>query len=56
MKVIKKDGTKKNYKLTLKMLGYPNGYKWHYVEYGSIIKALEKIYPELQNNIERAYL
>lgn len=56
MKVIKKDGTKKNYKLTLKMLGYSNGYRWNDVDYNNIIKALEKIYPELKNNIERARL
>lgn len=61
MKVVKKDGLKKNYKLTLKMmldLGYSNRIpaRWHYAEYDDIIKALETLYPELKGNIEKAYL
>lgn len=61
MKVVKKDGSKKNYKLTLKMmseLGYGNRIpaRWHYTEYADIIEALETLYPELKGNIEKAYL
>jgi hypothetical protein len=61
MKVVKKDGSKKTYKLTLKdmsELGYSNRIpaRWHYTEYRDIIEALETLYPELKGNIEKAYL
>ena len=55
MNVILKNGKRKKYRLTLKMVGYSRR-RWHYVEYSSILKALEHHYPELENNIERAYL
>lgn len=55
MNVILKNGKRKRYKLTLKMLGYSRG-RWNDVEYSSILKGLEHYYPELKNNIERAYL
>ena len=55
MNVILKNGKRKKYRLTLKMVGYSRR-RWHYVEYSSILKALEHYYPELENNIERAYL
>lgn len=56
MKVILKSGETKNYKLTLKMLGYGKGYTWHRVDYENIILGLETLYPELKGNIKRAYL
>lgn len=61
MKVITKDGRTKNYKLTLKdmdKLGYVNRIPamWHYAEYKDILEALETLYPELKDNIIRAYL
>lgn len=61
MKVITKDNKIKNYKLSLKdmrKLGYANRVpaRWHYAEYKDILEALETLYPELKNNILRAYL
>lgn len=61
MKVITKDNKVKNYKLSLKdmgKLGYVNRVpaRWHYAEYKDILEALETLYPELKNNIVRAYL
>lgn len=56
MNVLLKDGTTKKYRLTLKMLGMGYNGKWHNVDYHYIIESLEIIYPELKNNIDRAYL
>ena len=56
MKVVLKNGDTKKYKLTLKMLGTGKGETWHHVEYDHIIDSLEKFYPNLKGNIERAYL
>ncbi len=56
MNVVLKDGTTKKYKLTLKMLGMASNDTWHNVDYDYIIGSLEKIYPELKDSIERAYL
>lgn len=55
MKVVLKDGSLKKYKLTLKMISETRR-RWNEVEYSTILKALEHYYPELKNNIERAYL
>ena len=61
MKVITKDNKTKNYRLTLKQLN-EMGFNvsipatWQRVEYEDILKALETLYPELKNNIIRAYL
>ena len=53
MNVVLKNVDTKKYRLTLKMM---KNKRWHEVEYIEIIKKLECVYPELKNNIERAYL
>ena len=56
MNVVLTDGTTKRYRMTLKMLGMGSNDTWHNVDYEHIIISLEKYYPELKGNINRAYL